>query len=399
MKYNLPRETAKILNQFPPSQHSQNLGLLLDKYVPAGVVDKEEAEDKKKDERGNWLREIAQKYQIDAKLASAAYYRWYSYSSALGAIPFKADVDWRIVVGLGGNSILETDLTLHHLYSLPIIPGSALKGLTRTYAAMEDKEMFIAGSDGQLKPSTEIDTDHGDIQRIFGMPDRAGTVIFFDAFPKDGQATFVLDIMNPHYPDYYQKDAAPTNDQNPRPIAFLAVHRTTYMFALALRQGVPEEHKDDLAIAKTWLGKALADYGIGGKTSAGYGYFKIQEEREQASAGQHLSQTTGAPTVKQPSIPKEYVRPPIPNFRVGQDITGSVVPATDDLRRRTTSDTKAFLRYQSFALKDVVIIVSAEEAQNWKPGETRICQFVREEEVEGYTVLICQPRPSKKKKG
>jgi hypothetical protein len=75
-----------------------------------------------------------------------------------------------------------------------------------------------------------------------------------------------------------------------------------------------------------------------------------------------------------------------------------VVPATDDLRRRTPSDTKAFLRYQSFALKDVVIIVSTEEAQNWKPGETRICQFVREEEVEGCTVLVCQPRLGKKKK-
>jgi len=344
--YYLPRKTADTLNWYQQLRHPQNLGLLLDKYVPAEAINAQEAEDQKKDARGNWLRKISQESRSDARLASAAYHRWDSYTSTQHATHFSAEIDWRMIVGLGGNSVLETDLTLHHLYGLPIIPGSALKGLTRTYAAMEEKKVYITGSSGQLKPSTAIETDHCDIQRIFGMPDRAGTVIFFDAFPKDGQATFVLDIMNPHYPDYYQKDAAPTNDQNPRPIAFLAVHRTNYMFALALRQGVPEENKDDLAIAKTWLGKALEDYGVGGKTSAGYGYFKIQEEREDASAGQQSSQTTVTSTAGQPSVPREYVRPPIPNFRAGQDITGSVVPATDDLRRRTPSDTKAFLRYQ-----------------------------------------------------
>jgi hypothetical protein len=94
----------------------------------------------------------------------------------------------------------------------------------------------------------------------------------------------------------------------------------------------------------------------------------------------------------------ERIRPNIPKFREGQEITGSVVAPTDDLRQRAPADTKAFLRYQSFATKDVLMVVSAEEAQNWKPGETRICLFVHEEEWEGCAVLMCQPRPSKKKK-
>ena len=47
IKYYLPERTAATLNRELQSQLPQNLGLLLDKYVPAGVVDKEEAEDKK----------------------------------------------------------------------------------------------------------------------------------------------------------------------------------------------------------------------------------------------------------------------------------------------------------------------------------------------------------------
>ena len=271
MEYYLPKGTQTIINK---SQLCCNLRLLLDKYVPQDVVNKDEAIDKKKVTKGNWLRKIVTSYEGDGALAKAAYHRWYSYTSALQATHFSETIDWRMVVGLGGNSILETDITLHHLYGLPIIPGSALKGLTRTYAAIEEEKVYIADFDGRMRPSTAIETDHNDIRRIFGMQDRAGTVIFFDAFPKTGQASFVLDIMNLHYPDYYQKNAAPTNDQNPKLITFLAVHHTSYMFALALRQGVPEKYKEDLATAKIWLSKALAAYGVGGKTSAGYGYFR-----------------------------------------------------------------------------------------------------------------------------
>jgi len=100
----------------------------------------------------------------------------------------------------------------------------------------------------------------------------------------------------------------------------------------------------------------------------------------------------------QKSMPIEHIRPKIPKFREGQEIKGVVVAPTDELRRRAPADAKAYLRYESFSLKDVFIVVSAEEAQSWKPGETRICLFVHEEMRNGCTVLICQPRPSKKRR-
>jgi CRISPR-associated protein Cmr6 len=40
----------------------------------------------------------------------------------------------RLVVGLGSENVLETGLRLHHTYGVPIIPGSALKGLASHYA-------------------------------------------------------------------------------------------------------------------------------------------------------------------------------------------------------------------------------------------------------------------------
>lgn len=381
IKYCLPKKTAELLNQLQLPQQSQTLTLLLNKYVRADAIDKEEAEDKRKDERNNWLREIAQNYRSDPQLASAAYQRWCSYTSDLGATHFSAEVDWRMIVGFGGNSVLETDLTLHHLYSLPIIPGSALKGLARTYAAMEDETVYI-GLENQRMPSKKIETDHDNIKRIFGTEDQAGTVIFFDAFPKDGHATFVLDIMNPHYPNYYQRNAVPSNNQDPIPIGFLAVeHPTTYMFALALRQGAAK--KADLDAANRWLREALRSYGIGGKTSAGYGYFKKEGTTE-------LKKAQGTTT--------ERIRVKLPQLRAGQEIKGSVVPLTDELRARMPSDIKAILRYESFSTREVLIAINAKEVENWKPGETRICIFEREEVHDSLTIWFCKPRVKKDKR-
>src|SRR6266849_2158907 len=111
MKYYLPKGTQGILNK---SQQCSNLRLLLDKYPPQYVVNKDEAPDSKKDTKGSWLREMVSLHKGNDALARADYHRWYSYTSALQATHFSETIDWRMVVGLGGNSILETDITLQH---------------------------------------------------------------------------------------------------------------------------------------------------------------------------------------------------------------------------------------------------------------------------------------------
>jgi len=381
VRYNLPAVTATMLNDYV--NQCKNLSLIMDKYPTQTVI----TETKNK---GPWLQGLTQGNHIDLALTRAAYSRWYAMMSAMKATLFNASVDWRMVVGLGGETVLETDLTLHHLYGIPYIPGSALKGLTRAYVT------------GELEgyKSEKLDNDNEEVKRIFGSQERAGTVIFFDAMPVDGRATFALDIMNSHYPKYYGEKALPTNDQDPNPVTFLTVTNTTFMFALASRNPQDQQHLEDVEQAQEWLKTALEKYGVGGKTSAGYGYFKeIHDGQESASVAQS-SQATSTPTSSPAQLaPGERIRPNIPKFRERQEITGSVVAPTDELRQRISSDAKAFLRYQSFSTKDVLIVVNAEEAQNWKPGETRICLFIREEVQNGCTVLVCQPRPSKKKKG
>jgi CRISPR type III-B/RAMP module RAMP protein Cmr6 len=270
--YYLPPEIARVVQTH--IDNCQNLALVLDKYVQREVID----EGRRK---GDWLRERLQNNRLDKQLAQHVYQRWLRMMQSLNAVRFELTLDWRMVVGLGGETVLETDITLHHLYGLPFIPGSALKGLTRAYVAGEEKEYFVPEGkpEAERKPSLKEETDHPDIQRIFGSQKQAGTVLFFDALPQNGEAQFVVDIMNPHYPDYYRTLQSntitpPANNQSPNPIAFLAVNDVTFTFTLAPRDPNNPEHNGDVELVRGWLQKALQKYGVGGKTSAGYGYFR-----------------------------------------------------------------------------------------------------------------------------
>ena len=376
-QYNLPAGTAALLNDH--INKCKNLALILDKYSPQAVV----AETKNK---GPWLQNLVKGSHMDTALSRSAYNRWHAMMSAMNAATFNASLDWRMVIGLGGETVLETDITLHHLYGIPFIPGSALKGLTRAYVTGE-----IEGY-----KSNKIEKDNEEVKRIFGSQEHAGTVLFFDAMPLNGEVQFALDIMNPHYPEYYNslksnKTTPPTSDQSPNPITFLTVTSTTFTFALAPRNPNDPDHKDHVEKVSAWLQKAIEKYGVGGKTNAGYGYFTIspQQEAEPATSVQSLAEA------KKPA-PIPYIRPNIPKFTVGQGIPGSVVASTDELRSRVP-EAKAFLRYREFPTKDVLIVVKAEEATNWTLGQTRNCLFVSEEERNRCTVLICQPGANKNK--
>ncbi len=263
-QYFLPEDTERIwLRQ---GKSCKNLGLILDKYVRQDII----FESKNKPD---WLRSLNPNQCIDLRLAKAAYDRWEQVTKTAGATHLRAETDWRMVVGLGGESVLETDMTLHHIYGFPFIPGSALKGLVRMYAALEDKAMYIDKEDGTKGPSKQIETDADKLLRIFGSQKQAGSVVFFDAMPLNGHAPITLDIMNPHYPKYYDGTRPPTNDQDPNPVTFLAVEKTTFVFALAPRRQADSQHIDDVKQALQWLREAIQQYGVGAKTNAGYGRF------------------------------------------------------------------------------------------------------------------------------
>lgn len=98
---------------------------------------------------------------------------------------------------------------------------------------------------------------------IFGSQSQKGSLIVFDAFPEKFEG-FDIDIMNPHYPNYYQGTEPPADWQNPKPIQFLAVPAGTKFNFYFIN---PYEKLE------TDLKNALSILGIGAKTSLEYGVF------------------------------------------------------------------------------------------------------------------------------
>lgn len=184
---------------------------------------------------------------------------------------------WRFVSGLGMGHVLETGFVWHRILGVPYLPGSSVKGLVRAWA-----EQW-----GGAKKE--------DVIRLFGpksedarkQPD-TGVLMVFDAVP-DNKPVLEVDIMNPHYGDYYGKkpmkvtsagkeheiDTPPADYLSPNPIFFLTVaSNISFIFALALRPG--RGTNDDLMLGLELLEEALDNIGAGSKTAVGYGCFAKQ---------------------------------------------------------------------------------------------------------------------------
>ena len=196
---------------------------------------------------------------------------------------------WRLAINLGASSVYETSLLFHRNYSVPYIPGSAVKGITRHWAVQKFAEKFkelqktsfedaVRKVDDALENGRDLRMELDGIKfkeliDIFGTQREKGKVIFFDALPIiEGNRDFiVLDVMNVHYGDYYQDESGktpPGDWMNPTPIFFLAVEKgTKFRFSLA------SKYENLARISMKLLKEALKNFGIGAKTSAGYGYF------------------------------------------------------------------------------------------------------------------------------
>jgi len=258
--YKLPRrdfrDIERVLSE--AKRDVLNVGLYLDKYIYwRKKGGKEEA---KIDEMVDKLRTDGKK-TIPCSLLPLNLYENYSKrinslitdleAQSYYTLKYKAELLWRLAINLGAGSVYETSISLHRNYSVPIIPGSAVKGVANHYAHEY----------GKLTKN-----EHGD---IFGTQTQRGKVIFFDGLPiVDINNDFiVLDVMNVHYRGYYDGKEDPGDWMDPNPIFFLAVENLRYLFALASKDKSLAEK------ALNMLKEALKNIGIGAKTSAGYGYF------------------------------------------------------------------------------------------------------------------------------
>lgn len=241
-----------------PTTHA---GLWLDKYIK-GFEKEREA---KETPQSCLVSEVAGiSIPKDYKAYTEFFERWKEALILAGVKDSQmkeAHVQGRLAVGLGGEAVLETAITLHRTYGTPYIPGSALKGLAASYAHKRLKD------DAWRK--------NGEAHNVmFGTTDEAGYVTFFDALfvPGTGFGGKALwpDVITVHHPDYYQgkENSPPADWDSPTPIPFLSA-TGDYLIAL---QG------DDAWVEKAFeiLALALAEEGVGAKTSSGYGRMTLE---------------------------------------------------------------------------------------------------------------------------
>ncbi|MCX7606580.1 MAG: type III-B CRISPR module RAMP protein Cmr6, partial [Bacteroidia bacterium] len=202
----------------------------------------------------------------------------------------------RLVIGLGGADVREVGFTLHR-HGFPYIPASSLKGLARAAA-----ELIAKASEKE-------------IHRVFGWsPDPAqkieegqiGKAVFWDAFPLPNQASLLeLDVLNPHFPDYYRTEGTepPSEWQSPIPIFFLAVPAgTKFIFCIS---GEEQEKAWD------WLHTGLTEMGAGAKTTLGYGLWEKVSAASQiplASKAAEKPLASQSPTSNTLSSPPKWKR-------------------------------------------------------------------------------------------
>mgnify|MGYP000849798928 CR=1 FL=1 len=168
---------------------------------------------------------------------------------------YEARVLGRLAIGLGAESVIETAITLHRTYGVPVIPGSALKGLAAAFARQRLGEAWAVGQEAY--------------RTAFGDSTQAGYLTFFDALyvPSSGisQRPLHPDVITVHHKDYYtsREPQAPADWDNPTPVPFVTASGR-FLVALA---GPPAW----VTAAMDILYHALSERGVGAKTSSGYG--------------------------------------------------------------------------------------------------------------------------------
>ncbi|MCR4430967.1 MAG: type III-B CRISPR module RAMP protein Cmr6 [Tepidanaerobacteraceae bacterium] len=307
-----------------------NFSLMFSKFVP--IIDAEKVKDGREnikkmnkyvggESKKYFLEGIAEKFRAsefkidDQSILALIRERIKAQKKALEKQDYEVLIDdtfttrSRLVVGLGSEHVLETSLTLHHIFGIPYIPASAQKGLCRMVAFWRLAE---AKSDEEIKGfknifyDSKIDFENEDDQLmkykiLFGTQGFQGLLEFIDSFPtiehksdleNNIDTIFELDVMNVHYGNYYTKNMPPDDGQAPNPIFFLTVKSGIgFCFTVLydkMRAGLLKcsEKPKIKTFIENWeadnylklkeeimgiLNCALGEFGIGAKTGLGYG--------------------------------------------------------------------------------------------------------------------------------
>lgn len=219
-------------------------------------------------------------------------------------VAFEATLGARMMINLAGGVVENAGIALDRCFGLPMIPGSAVKGITRVQALWEIREakgddkrrllrlallLFgygahdLRGDFGWAGGAREAQA----VAEEIGAQDFKGCASFLPAYPTTAP-TLVVDMVNPHYPKYYSGKPGPaTDDESPVPNYFPAVEANSAFGFSALLNRVPLVPNLTaaglLAQLKQWIERAVTRKGVGAKTAAGYGWFELGRKETIAS--------------------------------------------------------------------------------------------------------------------
>ena len=230
---------------------------------------------------------------------------------------FVGELGGRLLINMAGGVQENAGISLDRCFGLPLIPGSASKGVSRHTALWEIRSVesitekkcllrlalliFGYGVD-DVKPKHDktnwawaVENNPEILGEVLSsLPsttDFKGVVSFLPAAPAhEKNMRIVAEGLTPHTDQKTGKESDRLN-----PLTFPAVERgSQFAFSLILNR-YPEGEGGEAAQkilnqAENWLKDAVTGTGIGAKTSAGYGWFTINQdvsaERLKAAAEQ-----------------------------------------------------------------------------------------------------------------
>lgn len=271
----------RLLNA--PASNRSHAGLLMTRYSPEAVGKGNE------DSREQLLQSVKKAVENPSTISlyKVALERWkrsFVESDFAGSSLCPRMLEFRaastIIVGLGGDNVTETGLTLHHTYGVPYLPGAAIKGLAAHYA-----HQVWGASEPRWRMATSNNRTTGSFHAtMFGISEgdaggAGGLIDFSDGWIAAPNGNLVLDVITPHHGDYYMasddkvETCPPTDFDSPIPNPFLSVKGTFFIVLSKRDRRLPDEWLDR---AEQLLEQSLGEWGIGGKTNADYGRMKLQ---------------------------------------------------------------------------------------------------------------------------
>ncbi|MDP2432337.1 MAG: type III-B CRISPR module RAMP protein Cmr6 [Pseudomonadota bacterium] len=188
--------------------------------------------------------------------------------------------------GLGMEHPLENGFAFLNPYGLAYLPGSSIKGVLRRAA----EELLPSPAGGRGAGGEGACWTEEAITALFGLEseDRQkehtrGALTFWDALPKPAKNSMGMEVMTPHYGDYYKGESTPHDSGQPIPIVFLVVPEgAAFSFHLTcdtrrLPEPLSASWQDLMHVA---FEHAFDWLGFGAKTAVGYGAMKWDDQRE-----------------------------------------------------------------------------------------------------------------------